>query len=470
METKFDFDDNSNEIKKNASGLFGALINFIQRVFNFKNDVDKNLVVNSIKSDISMRGTTSWILVCSILIASVGLNANSTPVVIGAMLISPLMGPILGLGFSIATNDFQTFKNSSFNFFVMVFISVLTAFIFFSIFPLRDESSELLSRTRPDIRDVLIAFFGGLALIIAKTKKENISSAIFGVAIATALMPPLCTAGYYLANTNLENAVGAMYLFIINSIYITIATYLVLKFLRFPLVNYSNASNRKTINRLVTSVSLLIMIPAVITFINVIKENNFENQSQLFLKNELQGLPNYDFLVQTAVTDFENNKEITINNYGQKPISEEVISILKNKLKNYKALEDANLFFKQQNIDENSNLFIQELRLRDSLELAEKNKKLDELSKEVEELKELSREKLIFNEISKEASLIYPDLKQFEIFEKIRTDFNSTKKILVVSVVWDSLLLKSETEKLNLSIRRWLEFQLDSKDFIIENN
>jgi len=212
------------------------------------------------------------------------------------------------------------------------------------------------------------------------------------------------------------------------------------------------------------------MIPAVITFINVIKENNFENQSQLFLKNELQGLPNYDFLVQTAVTDFENNKEITINNYGQKPISEEVISILKNKLKNYKALEDANLFFKQQNINENSNLFIQELRLRDSLELAEKNKKLNELSKEIEELKELSREKLIFNEISKEASLIYPDLKQFEIFEKIRTDFNSTKKILVVSVVWDSLLLKSETEKLNLSIRRWLEFQLDSKDFIIENN
>ena len=386
------------------------------------------------------------------------------------MLISPLMGPILGLGFSIATNDFQTFKNSSFNFFVMVFISVLTAFIFFSIFPLRDESSELLSRTRPDIRDVLIAFFGGLALIIAKTKKENISSAIFGVAIATALMPPLCTAGYYLANTNLENAGGAMYLFIINSIYITIATYLVVKFLRFPLVNYSNASNRKTINRIVTSVSLLIMIPAVITFINVINENNFKNQSQLFLKNELQGLPNYDFLLQTAVTDYENNLKITINNYGQKPVSREVIDILKNKLKNYKALENANLIFKQQNVDENPNLFIQELRLRDSLELAEKSKKLNELSKEIEELKELSREKLMFNEISKEANLIYPDLKQFEIFEKIRTDFNSTKKLLVVSVIWDSLLLNSEIEKLNLSIRRWLEFQLDSKDFIVENN
>ena len=235
METKFDFNDNSEEIKKNASGLFNALFHFTKKVFNFKNDVDKNLVVNSIKKDISMIGTTSWILVCSILIASVGLNADSTAVVIGAMLISPLMGPILGLGFSIATNDLDTFKNSSMNFIAMVLISVLTAFIFFSVFPIKDQSSELLTRTEFDIRDVLIAFFGGLALIIAKTKKENISTAIFGVAIATALMPPLCTAGFYLAIYDLTNAGKAMYLFIINSMYIIVATYLVLKLLKFPL-------------------------------------------------------------------------------------------------------------------------------------------------------------------------------------------------------------------------------------------
>ena len=158
METKFDFNDNSKEIKKNASGLFNALILFIKKLFNITNDVDKNLVVNSIKKDISMRGTTSWILVCSILIASVGLNADSTAVVIGAMLISPLMGPILGLGFSIATNDINTLKNSSSNFIAMVLISVLTAFIFFLVFPIKDQSSELLTRTEFDIRDVLIAF------------------------------------------------------------------------------------------------------------------------------------------------------------------------------------------------------------------------------------------------------------------------------------------------------------------------
>ena len=149
--------------------------------------------------DIPFKGHTAWILVCSILVASVGLNANSAPVIIGAMLISPLMGPILGIGLSIAINDIDTLRRALINFAVMVFLSVLTAYLFFEIFPLREESSELLARTSPDIRDVLIAFFGGLALIIARTKKGTIASVIFGVAIATALMPPLCTAGFGLA-------------------------------------------------------------------------------------------------------------------------------------------------------------------------------------------------------------------------------------------------------------------------------
>jgi len=469
VETKFDFNDNSQEIKKNASGLFNALFLFTKKVFNFKNDVDKNLVVNSIKKDISMIGTTSWILVCSILIASVGLNADSTAVVIGAMLISPLMGPILGLGFSIATNDLDTLRNSSMNFIAMVSISVLTAFIFFLVFPIKDESSELLTRTEFDIRDVLIAFFGGLALIIAKTKKENISTAIFGVAIATALMPPLCTAGFYLAIYDFSSAGKAMYLFIINSMYIIVATYLVLKVLKFPLLNYTNSSNRKLVSRILTLISLIVMILPLLTFLNTVKKASFEKQAESFLIDELVGLENYKYLIESAESNYEN-QEIVLNNYGQKPISGEVISILKSKLKNYKSLENSKLVFNQLELDKNSNSLIKELRLRDSIELVEKNLQLVELSKEIEELKELSREKLIFNEIAKEASLIYPDLKQFEISEKIRTDFNSTKKILVVSVIWDSILSKNETEKLNLSIRRWLEFQIDSKNFIIENN
>ena len=469
METKFDFNDNSEEIKKNASGLFNALFRFTKKVFNFKNDVDKNLVVNSIKKDVSMIGTTSWILVCSILIASVGLNADSTAVVIGAMLISPLMGPILGLGFSIATNDLDTLKNSSMNFIAMVLISVLTAFIFFSVFPIKDQSSELLTRTEFDIRDVLIAFFGGLALIIAKTKKENISTAIFGVAIATALMPPLCTAGFYLAIYDITNAGKAMYLFIINSMYIIVATYLVLKLLKFPLLNYTNSSNRKLISRVLTFISIIILILPIVFFVSAVNKAKFNKQAELFLNDELVGLENYKYLIETAKSDFDD-QEIVLNNYGQKPISDDVISLLKSKLKSYKKLENTTLVFKQIELDKNSNSFIKELRFRDSVEIVEKNLQLVELSKEIEELKELSREKLLFEKIAKEANLIYPDLKQFEIFEKIRTDFNSTKKILVVNVNWENSLTDLEIEKLNLSLRRWLEFQFESDDFVIENN
>ena len=302
METKFDFDDTSEQpdIKKNASGLFKGIIVFLKSILSFYEDVDKNATVNSIKADISMKGTTAWILICSILIASVGLNADSTPVVIGAMLISPLLGPILGLGFSIATNDVETLKNSFINFLVMVFLSVITAYIFFAIIPINDESSELLSRSSFDIRDVLIAFFGGLALIIAKTKKQNISSAIFGVAIATALMPPLCTVGFYLAQENFTKALNAMYLFTINSMYIIVATYFVLKILRFPLINYANSTRRSFINKTVSFASLLILILPILTFSDAVKKSRFDSQSVNFLKNELVGLPNYDLLIERS--------------------------------------------------------------------------------------------------------------------------------------------------------------------------
>ena len=201
----------------------------------------------------------------------------------------------------------------------MVVLSVATSYLFFLIFPQGEEISELLSRTKPDLRDVLIAFFGGLALIIAKTKKENISSAIFGVAIATALMPPLCTVGFGLAEKNMDYAGGAIFLFVINSIYIIIATYIVLKILRFPLVNYANSSRRTFINRIVTIISILILIPAFIKFNDVLKESSFNSQSKDFLNNELVGLPNFEFLENRAEIDYnDGDSKISINTFRTK--------------------------------------------------------------------------------------------------------------------------------------------------------
>ena len=474
METKFDFNENPEQpgIKKNASGLFKGIIVFLKSILSFYEDVDKNATVNSIKADISMKGTTAWILICSILIASVGLNANSTPVVIGAMLISPLLGPILGLGFSIATNDVETLKNSFINFLVMVFLSVITAYIFFAIIPINDESSELLSRSSFDIRDVLIAFFGGLALIIAKTKKENISSAIFGVAIATALMPPLCTIGFYLAQENFTKALNAMYLFTINSMYIIVATYFVLKILRFPLINYANSTRRSFINKTISFASLLILIYPIFTFTKVVNKSRFDSQSDNFLKNELVGLPNYDILIERSSSNYnDGDSKITINTYGQKPLNDETISFLNKKKDTYSALINTSLEFIQDNNNLiNSNEFVKELRYRDSIELISKTNEINKLNKRLSDLENLSREKLIFNSLSKEVKIIYPSLKQFEVFETIKTDFNSVDTILVFSLKWDEKLDIDEKIKLNKNIQGWLEFQLDDDVFEIRSN
>ena len=212
-------------IQQDAKGLFQNLKKFIVELFDFREDTDHEATIEAIKADIPFKGATAWILIFAVFVASIGLNADSTAVVIGAMLISPLMGPILGIGMSFALNDFLTFKKSLIHLGTMIMLSLFASFLFFYIFPLSEDTSELLGRVRPDIRDVLIAFFGGLALMVAKTKKGTVASVIFGVAIATALMPPLCTAGYGLAKGNFTYFFGAMYLFTINTIFIALATF-----------------------------------------------------------------------------------------------------------------------------------------------------------------------------------------------------------------------------------------------------
>ncbi len=477
METKFDFKDENFEkdLKKNASGLFNGILIFIKSVFSFYKDVDKNATINSIKKDISMRGTTAWILICSILIASVGLNADSTAVVIGAMLISPLLGPILGLALSISTNDIDTLKSSIINTLVMVFLSVGTAYIFFILIPISEETPELLSRTSPDIRDVLIAFFGGLALIIAKTKKENISSAIFGVAIATALMPPLCTVGYYLAEGELLKARGAILLFLINTLYIIVATYLTLKVLRFPLIVYANSRRRRFIANAIALIAISSFIFAGYKFRGVIKKSTFETEARNFLNTELSMLSNGDYLNKSAKVEYNDGEpEIIINTFGQKPISNDVMDLLNKKIKTNQELGSTKLLFIQQEIEDSytlNNTFLKELRSRDSIDIALKKNQIENLNKEINQLRSLSEEKLLFSSIISEANLIYPDLNSFEIYETIRTDFQKTDTVVVVSVSWSEIVDDNNKLQLNQSIKNWIGLKFESKNIeIVEKN
>jgi len=260
-------------IQINVTRLLETAKKFLLELFDFREDTDHEATIEAIKADISFKGATAWILIFAVFVASIGLNANSTAVVIGAMLISPLMGPILGIGMSFALNDINTFKRSLINLGTMIGLSLFASFLFFYFFPLSQDNSELLGRVSPDIRDVLIAFFGGLALMVARTKKGTVASVIFGVAIATALMPPLCTAGYGLAIGNFSYFIGAMYLFMINTIFIALATFLVMKLLGFPMYKYANVAKRKRYSTIATIVGIAVMIPAIFTFITVFKEN-----------------------------------------------------------------------------------------------------------------------------------------------------------------------------------------------------
>jgi len=274
-------------LKFSFKRIIVGLRNLIFDTFNIRVGVDYKETSAGIVRDIPFKGHQSWILVFSIIIASVGLNVGSAAVIIGAMLISPLMGPILGLGYSIGTNDFETFIRSLKNMGVMVLISLVTSTIFFWLSPLAEPTAELTSRIKPTLLDVLVALFGGLAGIIAGSRKEK-SNVVPGVAIATALMPPLCTAGFGLANGEWEYFLGALYLFLLNSVFISTATYIVVRYLRFPLKEFVNPRREKKIKSILMAFVIIVIVPSAVIFYSVIKESFFFRDAELFIQSEIE--------------------------------------------------------------------------------------------------------------------------------------------------------------------------------------
>jgi len=259
----------------------------VKSYFNIMPDKDdEQSAIRQMSSAVVFKGANLWVLICAIFIASLGLNVNSTAVIIGAMLISPLMGPIIGMGLAVGINDIDLLRRALKNFGVATAVSVLTAMLYFLITPLGEAQSELLARTSPTIYDVFIAFCGGMAGIIALTTsgKGNI---IPGVAIATALMPPLCTAGYGLAMGKWLYFLGAFYLFFINTVFITLATYVGVKLLKFH--PKETAGNEKGIadRRIIMGVVVLTMIPAVFMTINIVRKSIFDSNVRHFVKEEL---------------------------------------------------------------------------------------------------------------------------------------------------------------------------------------
>ncbi|MGB7395659.1 MAG: DUF389 domain-containing protein [Pricia sp.] len=460
--------DNREEVKKDFKGFLESAKAFLQELLDIRPNTDQEATKAAIIADIPFRGHTSWILICSIFIASIGLNANSTAVVIGAMLISPLMGPILGLGMSLAINDVDTLRRSLKNFAIMVVLSVLTAYLFFALFPIRDESSELLARTAPDIRDVLIAFFGGLALVIARAKKGTIASVIFGVAIATALMPPLCTVGFGLAIGNLQYALGALYLFIINTIFIGLATFLVIKLLGFPMVRYANSKKRRLTARIASGIAVLVMIPAGWTFFNVFNESRFINQAQQFVDQKVapyQFTEGGRFMDNFTDIQYNDGKDpyIELVFMGNETIPENIIATWENqKNEEFPKLRDVELHIiqgsKSEQVDQLK--YINELYESQKSQLMGKDEKIAFLETELTRLRKSSVNQIPFQDISAEAKANYENLVSLEYDNALKTDFTKVDTLSVFQVEWAPGLGAEQKSTENKRILNWLKLRL----------
>lgn len=400
---------------------------------------DEALIIESISKGVSFKGINVWTLIFAIIISSIGLNMNSTAVIIGAMLISPLMGPIMGVGLSIGINDFELLKKSVRNLFVAAAISIITSFLYFTITPLHEASSELLARTTPSLWDVIIAFTGGLAGIVAGTRKEK-SNVIPGVAIATALMPPLCTAGYGLATGQWFYFLGALYLFFINSLFICMATFLIVKHLRFHKVQFETSEKEKKITRYMLIIAILTVLPSIYLAYRITEKSIFESNADKFVQREFQFQKTH--VVTKKIISDGNQKSIQLLLVGN-TISDSILNIIRKKM------PDANLKNTKLIVYQGTDA-IQKIDLS-----AIKASLLEEIyiKQYAEDTMQNSANKIdkLIPDIKQELSVLYPDLIEFSIGNSVvvNNDSNTSDTVTLFVGKFKHRLKKTDAARLN---------------------
>ena len=428
---------------------------FFRILVNMKDHVDVDLAALNIRKGIYFRGPNVFILACAIVIASVGLNLNSIPVIIGAMLISPVMGPILGFGLGVGTNDTALVKDALKNFIVMVLISILASTLFYLISPLQlEQQTELLARTNPTLYDVLIALFGGFAGILETSRKEKGGTVLPGVAIATALMPPLCTVGYGIAHLGLKFILGAFYLFLINSVFISLATVVTVKYLHFPMVAGDEARRRHSARW--SAVTLVILIvPSVLSAIQMIQDNNFARNAELLVKENKNLGKSYIYDYKTNLDNRPHTLDLYLAGEKMEPDARERI---------YLSAEEAGITRSQIVIHEDA-AFQNELMTESELirsiidghnrQVEELEGKITELSGEVQQYQ--NRE-LPVALLTRELAAQYDGVRQVTLTRGSRTDAESGESREVIVAILNCAKPPKEAERLR--IQNWLKVRL----------
>ena len=441
-----------------------TLWQIIKRYFNVLPYKDgEKYVIKQITNGINFQGSNLWILIFAVFIASLGLNVNSTAVIIGAMLISPLMGPIIGMGLALGIADLDLFKQSIKNYLVSTFISVITATIYFTLSPITDAQSELLARTSPTLYDVLIALFGGAAGFLAMSTKGR-NNVVPGVAIATALMPPLCTAGYGLAVQNTSYFFGAFYLYFINTVFIAFTTCLGVRFLHFHRKQFINREKMRRVNLYIVRIIIITIIPASYMTWNIIKQSVFENNIKKFIAEKLSysgtNILSHEYDLQTKTLHV-----VAVGN----PIPADTIAKAQKTMTDYQlegyklkviqgTTSDSLLILKHKKKDQ---LFVGDKNTSEWQELIYNN---DVLKKE---LSSYTHYPVLANDMKDELKVICPTAKSI-ILSKASESFTDTALINnhIVAVVKTSKPLANNNKK---QLYDWLKVKVksDSLELIV---
>lgn len=423
---------------------------------NLAGHIDIEAAEKAIRNSIHFRGPNAWILAFATIIASVGLNVNSIPVVIGAMLISPLMGPIFGLGLGLGVNDVALLKSSGKNLLVMVSISLAASFVYFLITPLSlSNPTELLARTNPTIYDVLIALFGGFAGILEQCRKEK-GTVFAGVAIATALMPPLCTAGFGLSSGNLSYFLGALYLFFINCLFIMLATYVSVKYFKFRQTEYEDQAVGRKTKRISTILIILFIIPSIWSAVTLIRQNNFEENATAFVEdNKAYGRSIiYDYKI-----DHTDGSSLELFFTGE-ALSEDMKAAIFGKAADF-GIDKDQIIINDHSSTANDNNIELIKGIYDKMD-SEIDKRDEDIRKLQEELNAAKGTDIPYVQLTKEIASVYPEVREVHFAQgaKVGTDSLAISKSVFVMVNTDSLLSANQQERLE----QWLKVRLDTEE------
>ena len=456
------------EEQKNTSKGLEILIsikNYIKEFFDLrKSKENEELTVESIRHGVVFKGTNLWVLIFAIFIASLGLNVNSTAVIIGAMLISPLMGPIMGFGLAVGISDFELLKQSFKSYLLTTFISVVTSTLYFSLTPLNEVQSELLARTSPTIYDVLIALFGGLAGIIAVSTKEK-GNVIPGAAIATALMPPLCTAGFGLATGNIFYFLGAFYLYFLKSGFISFATYLGVRFMHFKRKDFVDKQREQMVRRYIIALVLVTMCPAFYLTYGIVKTTFYEASANSFIAKE------FDF-EHTQVISRKisyDEKEIRVVLVGNE-LTQPELDKVHNSLKHYN-LEDTKLTIVQGMNSDNLDMGMLKAQVMEDF-YKDSEERLQEQQEEILRLRNELRNYTTYHQLNQqivpELKVLYPQVESVSLSQMEVLTVDSMQKDTLIMVLMG---LKEEMNAVQMQqMQEWLKTRTKANKmkFVVE--